>query len=80
MGMNGIIISKSGSSPINGETIKSSSGAIFNIPIFKVDHIKDAIFLLKANEIKIVSADEKEKIQFMITNLIENIYRRGIRR
>ena len=55
----GIIISKSGSSPINGETIKSSSGAIFNIPIFKVDHIKDAIFLLKANEIKIVSADEK---------------------
>ena len=52
LGMNGIIISKSGSSPINGETIKSSSGAIFNIPIFKVDHIKDAIFLLKANEIK----------------------------
>ena len=57
LGMNGIIISKSGSSPIDGETIKSSSGAIFNIPIFKVDHIKDAI--LKANEIKIVSADEK---------------------
>jgi len=59
MGINGIIISKSGSSPINGETIKSSSGAIFNIPIFKVNHIKDAIFLLKANEIKIVSADQK---------------------
>ena len=59
LGMNGIIISKSGSSPINGETIKSSSGAIFNIPIYKVEHIKDAIFVLKANEIKIVSADEK---------------------
>ena len=61
------------------ETIKSSSGAIFNIPIFKVDHIKDAIFLLKANEIKIVSADEKGKNSIYDHNLIENIYRHGIR-
>jgi len=61
-GINGIIVSKSGSSPINGETIKASSGAIFNLPIFKINHIKDAIFLLKANSIKIVSADEKSSV------------------
>ena len=46
LGINGIVISKTGSSPINGDTIKSSSGAIFNIPIYKLDHIKDAMFLL----------------------------------
>ena len=61
-GINGIIVSKSGSSPINGETIKASSGSIFNLPIFKINHIKDAIFLLKANSIKIISEDEKSSM------------------
>lgn len=61
LGINGIVISKTGSSPINGDTIKSSSGAIFNIPIYKLDHIKDAMFLLKEKQIKIVAADEKSK-------------------
>ena len=54
-----IIIPKTGSSTINGETIKSSSGAIFNIPICKVNHVKDAIFLLKENEINLVGTSDK---------------------
>ena len=57
--VNMIIIPKSGSSSINGETIKSSSGAIFNVPICKVNHIKDAIFLLKENEIDIIGTSDK---------------------
>ena len=59
LGIDGVIISKTGSSPINGETIKSSSGAIFNLPIYKLDHIKDAMFLFKEKEIEIIGADEK---------------------
>ena len=59
LGVDGVIISKTGSSPINGDTIKSSSGAIFNLPIYKLDHIKDAMFLLKEKEIEIIGADEK---------------------
>ena len=59
LGIDGVIISKTGSSPINGDTIKSSSGAIFNLPIYKLDHIKDAMFLLKEKEIEIIGADEK---------------------
>ena len=59
LGVDAIIISKSGSSPINGETIKSSSGGIFNLPICKVDHIKDAIYFLKENDFDIIGADEK---------------------
>ena len=35
-GVDGIIIQKSGSAPINGDTIKTSAGAVFNIPIFKL--------------------------------------------
>lgn len=59
LGIDGVIVSKTGSSPINGDTIKSSSGAIFNLPIYKLDHIKDAMFLLKEKEIEIIGADEK---------------------
>lgn len=58
-GVNGIIIQKSGSAPVNAETIKTSAGAAFKIPICKVDHIKDALFLLQASGIKTVAATEK---------------------
>jgi 23S rRNA (guanosine2251-2'-O)-methyltransferase len=58
-GVNGIIIPKNGSAPINGDTVKTSAGAIFNIPIAKVAHTKDAIFHLQASGIKTVGATEK---------------------
>ena len=58
-GVNAIIIQKNGSAPVNAETIKTSAGAAFKIPICKVDHIKDALFVLQASEIKTVAATEK---------------------
>ncbi|MGY0407659.1 MAG: 23S rRNA (guanosine(2251)-2'-O)-methyltransferase RlmB [Polaribacter sp.] len=58
-GVNGIIIQKSGSAPVNAETIKTSAGAAFKVPICKVDHIKDALFILQAADIKTVAATEK---------------------
>ncbi|WP_299012468.1 23S rRNA (guanosine(2251)-2'-O)-methyltransferase RlmB [uncultured Polaribacter sp.] len=58
-GVNGIVIQKNGSAPVNAETIKTSAGAAFKIPICKVDHIKDAIFLMQASDIKTVAATEK---------------------
>lgn len=58
-GVNGIIIQKNGSAPVNAETIKTSAGAAFKMPICKVDHIKDALFLLQAADIKTVAATEK---------------------
>lgn len=58
-GVDGIIIQKQGSAPVNGDTIKTSAGAVFNIPICKVDHIKDAIFHLQASGIKTIAATEK---------------------
>ena len=32
-GVDGIIIQKQGSAPVNGDTVKTSAGAVFNIPI-----------------------------------------------
>lgn len=58
-GVDGIIIQKQGSAPVNGDTVKTSSGAVFNVPICKVDHIKDAIFYLQGSGIMTVAATEK---------------------
>lgn len=58
-GVDGIIIQKKGGAPINGDTIKTSAGAVFKIPICKVDHIKDALFFLQASGVKVIAATEK---------------------
>ena len=58
-GVDGIIIQKKGGAPVNGDTIKTSAGAVFKIPICKVDHIKDAVFFMQASGIKVIAATEK---------------------
>jgi len=58
-GVDGIIIQQSGSAPVNAETIKTSAGAAFKVPICRVNHIKDAIYTLQASEISIAAATEK---------------------
>ena len=58
-GVDGIIIQKQGNAPVSADTVKTSAGAAFKMPICKVDHIKDAVFQLQAEEIQIVAATEK---------------------
>ena len=67
-GVDGIIIQNSSSAPINSDTIKTSAGAIFNIPICKVNHIKDAIYHLQSLEISIISASEKSNKNIYYVN------------
>ncbi len=68
-GANGIIIPKQGSAAINELTVKTSAGAIFNIPICKTNHLKDAIFFLKTYDVQMVSANEKSKHTLYDVNL-----------
>ena len=58
-GVHGIIIQAKGGAPVNGDTIKTSAGAVFNVPICKVNHIKDAIFYFQGSGIKLIAATEK---------------------
>lgn len=58
-GVDAIIIPKSGGAPVTDDTVKTSAGAIFNIPICKVDHIKDALFYLQGSGVQVVAATEK---------------------
>jgi 23S rRNA (guanosine2251-2'-O)-methyltransferase len=72
-GVDGIIIQKQGSAPVNGDTVKTSAGAVFNVPICKVDHIKDAIFYLHGSGIKTVAATEKTEHHIYDINLNEGV-------
>ncbi len=65
--VDGIIIPNHGNAPVNADAIKTSAGAAFNVPICKVEHIKDALFILQASDIQIVSVTEKTD------NLIYNV-------
>ena len=58
-GVAGIILPQTGSARINSDTIKTSSGALFSVPIAKVDHLKDAVYLLKAYDIESLAISEK---------------------
>jgi len=58
-GVDGIIIQKKGGAPVSGDAVKTSAGALFKVPICKVDHIKDAIYFMQASGIKLVAATEK---------------------
>ena len=58
-GVSGIIVQKKGGAPLNADTVKTSAGGIFRVPICKVDHLKDAIYMLQASNIEIVAATEK---------------------
>ncbi len=58
-GVDAVIIPNHGNAPLNADAIKTSAGAAFKIPICKVEHAKDAVYLLQANDIKIVSVTEK---------------------
>lgn len=58
-GIDGIIIQKSGSAPVTSDTIKTSAGAVFKVPIVKVDHLKDAVYYLQSSGISVIAATEK---------------------
>lgn len=58
-GVTGIVIQTKGGAPVTADTVKTSAGAVFNVPICKVDHLKDAVFYLQGSGIQVVAATEK---------------------
>ncbi|WP_347374204.1 23S rRNA (guanosine(2251)-2'-O)-methyltransferase RlmB [Aequorivita sp. Q41] len=68
-GVDAVIIQKTGGAPVSGDTVKTSAGAIFKIPICKVEHIKDAIFYLQGSGITTLAATEKTNDQIYSLDL-----------
>lgn len=61
-GVDGIILPKQGGAALNDQTVKTSTGAIFQLPICKVEHIKDALFFLATYDVQTVAATEKTEL------------------
>ncbi|AVI50088.1 23S rRNA (guanosine(2251)-2'-O)-methyltransferase RlmB [Pukyongia salina] len=68
-GVDAVIIQKKGGAPVSGDTVKASAGAIFNLAVCKVDHIKDAIFYLQGSGVKTIAATEKTSQTIYDTDL-----------
>ena len=58
-GISGIIIPKRGSVSITADTVKTSAGAVFRVPICKVENLVDAVYYLQGSGIRVVAATEK---------------------
>jgi 23S rRNA (guanosine2251-2'-O)-methyltransferase len=58
-GVDGVILPVSGSAPVTADTIKTSAGAVFKLPLAKAPHIKDAVYYLQASGVQVVAASEK---------------------
>lgn len=54
-----VVIPTSGSAQITADTIKTSAGGVFQVPICRVSHLKDVIYLLQSYDIQPIVADEK---------------------
>ena len=61
VGVSGIVLPQTGSAPVNADTVKTSAGGIFSVPLVKVNHLKDALFLFQAHDIKTIAVSEKVK-------------------
>jgi 23S rRNA (guanosine2251-2'-O)-methyltransferase len=72
-GVNGILVQKAGLAPVNGDTVKTSAGEVFNIPICEVEHIKDALFLFQASGIKTIAATEKTESTIYDVSLTDGV-------
>lgn len=59
LGASGIIIGQTGAAPLNDIAIQASAGGAFHVPIIRVAHLKDAIFLLQAHGIALMGCTEK---------------------
>ncbi|HZW63985.1 MAG TPA: 23S rRNA (guanosine(2251)-2'-O)-methyltransferase RlmB, partial [Flavobacteriaceae bacterium] len=70
-GVHGIIIQQKGAAPVNSDTIKTSAGAIFKVPVCKVNHIKDAIYFLQGSGIQVIAATEKTSALLYDVNFAE---------
>lgn len=59
VGVDAIIVPQKGSASVNADAVKTSTGALYNIPVCKEANLKKCLQFLQDSGIQIVSATEK---------------------
>ena len=73
LGVHALIIPARGSAQINADTIKTSSGALMNIPVVRSMNLKSTLTFLKESGLKIIAASEKAEKSIWHLNLTDPI-------
>jgi len=60
-GVNAIVIPTAGAARINEDAIKTSAGALFNVPVCREENLKYTMAFLQASGIQLVACTEKTK-------------------
>lgn len=58
-GTHAVIIPAKGAAQINSDAVKASAGAVFNIPICRVESLKKTLLFLKDSGLQVISCTEK---------------------
>jgi 23S rRNA (guanosine2251-2'-O)-methyltransferase len=67
MGFSGIIIPEKGSARINADAVKTSAGALMNIPVCRTKSLEAALEYLKDSGLKIIAVSEKgDKLPYQV--------------
>lgn len=64
IGVNGVIVPKNNSAPLNATVAKTSTGAIELVPVSKVTNLTNTIIKLKENGYWIVGAEASESVDY----------------
>jgi 23S rRNA (guanosine2251-2'-O)-methyltransferase len=68
-GVDAIFVPEKGSAPLSADSVKTSAGAIFNIPICRSVNILSTIQFLKDSGVKVIAATEKSELFFTKTDM-----------
>ncbi len=68
-GVHAVIIPDKGAAQLNAGTIKSSAGAIFNIPICREHNLKETLEFIKNSGLRIAAISEKADKTYFTENL-----------
>ncbi len=63
-GAHAIVVPSKGGAPVNGDAMKTSAGALNNIPVCKVKSLKETIVFLKQSGVQVVACTEKTREKF----------------
>ncbi|MCU0416247.1 MAG: 23S rRNA (guanosine(2251)-2'-O)-methyltransferase RlmB [Cytophagaceae bacterium] len=59
MGAQAIVVPSKGSAPISADAVKTSAGALYHLPVCRVDNLKQTVRYLKESGIQIIACSEK---------------------
>lgn len=72
MGAQAIIIPQDGSARINADALKVSAGALNHLPVVRVKHILDMVYMAQAYNFRVVAVSEKAEESIFDVDLTKN--------